>query len=129
MQGLDGKVFLITGGAGGIGRATAEVLARAGGRVVITDVDADAGAEVVSELQEATGGELRFDLLDVADSAAVGALVEELERDGWPVHGLMANAGIATSSPAAEYTDELWERTVAINLNGCSGAAATSDGA
>jgi NAD(P)-dependent dehydrogenase (short-subunit alcohol dehydrogenase family) len=118
VQGLDGKVFLITGGAGGIGRATAEVLARAGGRVVITDVDADTGAEVVSELQESTSGELRFDRLDVSDAAAVGALVEKLENEDWPVYGLMANAGIAPSSPAAEYSDELWERTVAINLNG-----------
>ncbi len=118
MQGLAGKVFLVTGGAGGIGRATAQVLARAGGRVVITDVDADAGHEAVRTLSEPGGGELRFEQLDVSDSGQVRALAERLESDGWPVHGLMANAGIAPSSPAADYPDELWHQTMSINLDG-----------
>jgi NAD(P)-dependent dehydrogenase (short-subunit alcohol dehydrogenase family) len=118
MQGLEGKVVVITGGAGGIGRATAEVLARAGARVVITDVDAAAGDRVVNELRESTAGELRFEQLDVSDAAAVGALSSKLEDDGWPVYGLMANAGIAPTSPALEYSDELWTQTIDVNLNG-----------
>jgi NAD(P)-dependent dehydrogenase (short-subunit alcohol dehydrogenase family) len=118
MQGLDGKVVVITGGAGGIGRATAEVLAGTGARVVITDVDTEAGGRVVNELREATGGELRFEQLDVSDAGAVGAVSDKLEGDGWPVYGLMANAGIAPTSPALEYSDELWTRTIGINLNG-----------
>lgn len=118
MEQLDSRVFVITGGAGGIGRATAQTLARSGGRVVITDVDQDAGTRTVREVAEATGGELRFEPLDVTDSDAVDTLAQKLEDEGWPVYGLMANAGIAPSSPAAEYSDELWNKTVAINLNG-----------
>lgn len=118
MQGFEGKAVVITGGAGGIGRATGEVLATAGARVVITDVDVAAGTEVVEELRTSTGGELRFEQLDVSDAAAVAALSAQLESDGWPVHGLMANAGIAPTSPALDYTDELWNQTIDINLNG-----------
>ncbi len=118
MQGLTGKVVVITGGAGGIGRATAEVLAEAGARVVITDIDVAAGTQAVEALRAATGGELRFEPLDVADPTAVTALSDTLEADGWPVHGLMANAGIAPTSPALDYSDELWSRTIDINLNG-----------
>ena len=118
MKGLEGKVVVITGGAGGIGRATAEVLAETGARIVLTDVDAEAGDRVVHELRETTGGELRFEHLDVSDARAVGAVADKLEGEGWPVHALMANAGIAPTSPALEYSDELWTRTIDINLNG-----------
>jgi NAD(P)-dependent dehydrogenase (short-subunit alcohol dehydrogenase family) len=118
MQGLDGKVVVITGGAGGIGRATAEVLAAVGARVVVTDVDREAGDRVVHELRASTGGDLRFEQLDVSDAGAVAAVSDKLEGDGWPVHGLMANAGIAPTSAALEYSDELWTRTIDINLNG-----------
>lgn len=118
MQGLEGKVVVITGGAGGIGRATADVLARAGARVVITDVDAAAGNRVADELRASTAGELRFEQLDVSDATAVGAVASKLEDDGWPVYGLMANAGIAPTSPALEYSDELWTQTIDVNLNG-----------
>ncbi|MBO3094392.1 SDR family NAD(P)-dependent oxidoreductase [Cellulomonas dongxiuzhuiae] len=119
MQGLgEGRVYLVTGGAGGIGRATAEVLARAGGRVVVTDVDEAAGTQAAEDVARATGGTTRFDVLDVADPDAVRGLADRLDQEGWPVHGLMANAGIAPSSPATEYPDELWRRTVGINLDG-----------
>jgi NAD(P)-dependent dehydrogenase (short-subunit alcohol dehydrogenase family) len=112
------KVFVITGGAGGIRRATAQALARGGGRVVIADVDQDAGTRTVREVAAATVGEPRLEPLDVTDSGAVDALAQKLEEEGWPVYGLMANAGIAPPSPATEYTDEFWNKTVAINLNG-----------
>lgn len=119
MQGLgEGKVYVITGGAGGIGRATAHVLASAGGRVVITDVDEAAGTRAADEIATETSAETRFEVLDVADPDAVRALADRLEADEWSVHGLLANAGIAPSSAAVDYTDELWRKTVGINLDG-----------
>lgn len=118
MSNLDGKVFLITGGAGGIGQASAEALVAQGGKVVITDVSEDAGVAAVKDIQERIGGEVRFETLDVTDPDAVRELASKLEADGWPVHGLMANAGIAPTSAAVDYPDQLWRTTVDINLNG-----------
>lgn len=118
MKGLDaGRVFLITGGAGGIGAATAKVLAGYGSRVVVTDVLGERGAAAVGEL-DAGAGRMRYEDLDVTDPGAVGDVAERLEADGWPVYGVMANAGIAPSSPAVDYPDELWRKTIDINLNG-----------
>ncbi|WP_231445334.1 SDR family NAD(P)-dependent oxidoreductase [Brevibacterium zhoupengii] len=118
MSNFDGEVFLITGGAGGIGKATATALARAGGRVVIADNDPEGGHRAVKDVEQATGGSLRFELLDVTDPEAVASCAQQLEDDDWPVHGLMANAGIAPSSAAVDYPDSLWLKTVDINLNG-----------
>lgn len=119
MQGLNQNcVFLITGGAGGIGRATATALGQAGSRVIITDVDAEAGEAAAAEIQAQTGAKVRFVPLDVTDEAQVAKVVEQLEQEGWPVYGVMANAGIAPTSAAIDYPAALWRQTVDINLNG-----------
>src|SRR5690606_37110212 len=119
MDGIgDGRVHVITGAAGGIGSAIARQIATLGGRVVITDVDTDAGQAAADRLAKETGAEVRFEELDVADSAAVEALAERLERENWPTYGLVANAGIAPSSAAVDYSDELWRKTMSINLDG-----------
>lgn len=117
MDGLgDGRVFLITGGAGGIGSATAQILAAHGARVVITDVLGDQGEEAVSGLKGAE--QMRYLDLDVTSPDDVRRVADRLEADGWPVHGVMANAGIAPSAPAADYPDDTWRSTIDINLNG-----------
>lgn len=117
MKGLDqNRVFLITGGAGGIGLAVARALLEAGSRVVVTDVLGEKGRETVAEL--GAPERIRYEDLDVTDPAAVTALADRLESEGWPVFGLMANAGIAPSAPAAEYPDDTWRTTIDINLNG-----------
>ncbi|MFW8565235.1 SDR family NAD(P)-dependent oxidoreductase [Orrella sp. 11846] len=119
MQGLDQKrVFLITGGAGGIGRATATALGQAGSRVIITDVDHVAGEAAATEISKQTGAEVRFINLDVTDEVQVNEVAEQLEKEGWPVYGVMANAGIAPTSSAVDYPASLWRQTVDINLNG-----------
>jgi NAD(P)-dependent dehydrogenase (short-subunit alcohol dehydrogenase family) len=118
---LDGRVVVITGGAGGIGEATAGVLARAGARVVVTDVDPAAGAATVTRVGALDGVEpsqVRFERLDVTSPEEAESLADRLEADGWPVDGVFANAGIAPSSAAAEYPDALWRTTLDINLNG-----------
>jgi NAD(P)-dependent dehydrogenase (short-subunit alcohol dehydrogenase family) len=115
---FDGDVFVVTGGAGGIGQATGAALAERGGRVVLTDIDERAGNQAADEVRELTGGEVRFEPLDVTDPSAVAQCAQKLDDEGWPVFGLMANAGVAPSSSAVDYSDELWLRTVNINLNG-----------
>lgn len=117
MKGLDqDRVFLITGGAGGIGSATAQALARAGSRVVVTDVLGEKGDQAVEQL--GLGDRARYVDLDVTDPAQVAEVADALEADGWPVHGLMANAGIAPTSSTVDYPDDTWRTTIDINLSG-----------
>ena len=119
MKGLDAnRVFLITGGAGGIGLATGEALARAGSRVVIADLDPAVGEAAARDMAQRTGAQVRFVTMDVSDEKQVAAVAAQLEQDGWPVYGVMANAGIAPSSAAADYPADLWRKTIDINLNG-----------
>jgi Dehydrogenases with different specificities (related to short-chain alcohol dehydrogenases) len=111
-------VYVITGAAGGIGSAVAQKLAENKNRVVITDVDAEHGTAMAKKIAAETGALIRFEKLDVSDAKAVEALAAKLEQEDWSVYGLMANAGIAPSSSAIDYPDDLWRKTMAINLDG-----------
>ncbi len=73
--GLKGKVALVTGGSGGIGRATALVFARSGAQVLVSDVNEDGGRETVAMI-EAAGGTAAFQRCDVSRSEDVKAMVE-----------------------------------------------------
>jgi NAD(P)-dependent dehydrogenase (short-subunit alcohol dehydrogenase family) len=90
---LDGKVAIITGGANGIGRATAEVFVAEGARVVIADIDDGAGAEVTGALGDAAA----FEHTDVADRASVRSVVENAVARFGGLHVMVNNAGIASS--------------------------------
>jgi NAD(P)-dependent dehydrogenase (short-subunit alcohol dehydrogenase family) len=116
--GLADKVTLITGAASGIGRATAELFASIGARVVASDVDAEGGSATVERLSKA-GHEAMFVAADVTDDEALGALVATA-IDGFGRLDCAANcAGVgAGHAPTHEYPDELWDRVVEINLRG-----------
>ncbi|WP_342373347.1 SDR family oxidoreductase [Propioniciclava soli] len=117
MKGLDqDRVFLITGGIGGIGLGVAQTLLEYGSRVVVTDVVGEEGADEVARL--GAGDRVRYVDLDVTDPEAAESVADQLEADGWPVFGLMANAGVAPTSPTVDYPDDTWRTTVDINLNG-----------
>jgi NAD(P)-dependent dehydrogenase (short-subunit alcohol dehydrogenase family) len=111
--GLGGKVVLVTGAASGIGRATAELVAGMGARVVASDVDADRGAEVASALGA------RFVAADVADEGAVRAVVQDAVRE-WGRLDCAANcAGVGGGHASThEYPIEEWDRILAVNLRG-----------
>lgn len=119
---LHGKVALITGGASGIGAATARAFVEQGGRVAIGDLNADAGAALVAELGEgavATG-------LDVTDAAGARAAVAfALERFG-RLDTLVNCAGIGFVGTIEETPEEEWGRLFAVNVTGtylCCAAA------
>ncbi len=114
---MDGKVALVTGGASGIGAACARAMLREGARVMITDLDADAGASLAGELAS-SGGVARFHPQDVALEAGWIDLVEALRRDWGRLDAVVANAGIGIGGPVAKMSLRDWQRQNAVNLDG-----------
>ena len=114
---LDGKTALITGGTAGIGRASANLLAREGARVAITGRNEERGREVVREIGEA-GGKASFIVSDVRFPDECRAAVDEtLERYG-RVDVLFNNAGLYYPRTVLECTEEEWDRTIDSSLKG-----------
>jgi 2-hydroxycyclohexanecarboxyl-CoA dehydrogenase len=117
MQILADKTALITGGASGIGFATAVALGRAGARVVIADVDRARGSEAESRLR-AEAIAAAFMPVDVTDDVSVQSMASALlERDG-RVEIVVNVAGWSTIAPFVESTADLWRRIVDINFFG-----------
>jgi len=113
---LDGRLALVTGASRGIGAATAEALAGAGARVVLAARDGETLESVARAIREA-GGDARAVQTDVASPEEVEALFAEVDRAG-PLAALVCAAGVLTSMPFEETTEEVWERTLAVNLTG-----------
>jgi NAD(P)-dependent dehydrogenase (short-subunit alcohol dehydrogenase family) len=115
---FNGKVALVTGAAGGIGRASALAFARAGAKVSVADVAAEGGNETVRLIQDA-GGEAQFIPTDVTRAEAVEALVRKtVERFG-RLDFAHNNAGVeGAAGGTAECSEEDWDRTLSVNLKG-----------
>lgn len=114
---LKNKVALVTGAASGIGRAVALLLAREGARVVVSDVQPDAGADTVA-LVRAQGGEAIFVAADVGKSADAQALVARAVVHYGRLDIAVNNAGIAgPTAPTADYPLDGWARVININLS------------
>ena len=116
--GLQGRAALVTGAASGIGRATAELLASMGARLVASDRDAEGGERVASALRDG-GADVRFVAADVAEEGAVAGLVDETVR-AFGRLDLAANcAGVGGGhANTHEYPVEDWDRIVGVNLRG-----------
>lgn len=111
---LNGKVVAITGGARGIGRATAEALVRRGARVAIGDVDLALAEQTAAGL----GGGTVALALDVSDRASFETFLEEAERQLGPLDVLVNNAGIMPTTPFVEESEDSFRRQIEINLVG-----------
>jgi len=116
---LEGRIALVTGGAGGIGGATARRLLGEGACVVITDVDAGALAEAETALVGEHGRDrVRGLRCDVTDEASVRASYAFTLREYGGLDVLVSNAGIASASPVEETTLETWNRNVGVLATG-----------
>jgi NAD(P)-dependent dehydrogenase (short-subunit alcohol dehydrogenase family) len=113
-----GSTFLISGGASGLGAATAKALAAGGARVVLADINAEVGAATA----QALGDSARFVATDVADEASVQAAVDTALAEFGGLHGAVACAGIGPAERvvgrAGPHSLALFHRVIQINLVG-----------
>jgi rhamnulose-1-phosphate aldolase/alcohol dehydrogenase len=112
---LEGRIALVTGGAGGIGGATARRLLAEGACVVVTDVDPAALDEAAAALSKEHGKDrVRAFRCDVTDEASVRASYAHAVREFGGLDVLVSNAGIASASPVEETSLEVWNRSLSI---------------
>lgn len=114
---LKDKVALITGGASGIGRATAELFAREGARVAVADYSKEGGQDTVKAIKEA-GGDAMFTPVDVSDSAQVTRMVGAVLQAYGRIDILFNGAGILYYGTVLETDEQAWNRVLSINLTG-----------
>jgi meso-butanediol dehydrogenase / (S,S)-butanediol dehydrogenase / diacetyl reductase len=107
------RTALVTGAAGGIGRAIARTLASRGHRVAILDLDAAGLTETA-----ASDGTFRPQVTDVTDAAAVRAAVDAVGEHWGPPHVVVNAAGISTMALLVDVTEDDWDATMAVNAKG-----------
>jgi len=121
MGSLEGKVAIVTGGAGGIGAATARAIAREGGSVAVVDIDAARADEVARAIGESEGVAMSVGA-DLSDEAAVKATIRATVGRFGRVDVLHNNAALTESAFLARDTEvtelalDVWERAMAVNL-------------
>lgn len=114
---LEGKVAVVTGGARGIGRGIATVLAARGAAVSVWDLNLEGAEKTVAEIHEAGGTAIAVGG-DAADAAAVAAAAARTRDELGPVAILVNNAGITAYQPFTSITEDAWDRMIGINLKG-----------
>ena len=108
------KIALITGGARGIGLASAKAIAEDGARIVLVDIDADGVAAAAAEM----GGDTVGLVCDMGDPDAIGAMFDKVESEVGPVSILVNCAGIALNADLLDVTLEDFQKVLDVNLIG-----------
>jgi glucose 1-dehydrogenase len=114
---LGGKVAIVTGAGGGIGKGIVLRLAEEGADVVLVDVDPQAAGKVAAQV-EALGRRALVLSVDVTDAGAVAGLVEQVLAWAGHIDILVNNAGVEIIRPVFEISEADWDKTLAVNLKG-----------
>ncbi|MGM0898083.1 MAG: SDR family oxidoreductase [Bacillota bacterium] len=112
---LEGKVAIVTGAAGGMGQAIAELYAAEGAKVIVADLNIE-GAQSVAQAIVANGGEAKALQVNVAKQQDIDTMIDTAVNDYWTLDILVNNAGIMDSfEPVGDITDEKWDLIFDIN--------------
>jgi NAD(P)-dependent dehydrogenase (short-subunit alcohol dehydrogenase family) len=114
---LEEQVVLITGAGRGIGAGIAQAFAAAGSAVIVNDIDPQTAERCAQGLRDA-GGRATAIQADISDRAAVGRLFHEANAAFGVVTTLINNAAVVPYQSFTDYTPELWQRTIAVDLGG-----------
>lgn len=117
MKRLSGKVAIITGGARGIGKTTAQKFLSEGASVAIWDIDENAGQAATTELKNG-GGALRFYKVNTADLDATTAAAAQVIQDFGKIDILVNNAGITRDASMKKMSAQQWQQVIDVNLTG-----------
>ncbi|MDY0344524.1 MAG: 3-oxoacyl-ACP reductase FabG [Lentimicrobium sp.] len=117
MKRLEDKVAIITGGADGIGKATAELFAAEGAKVAIWDLNTEKGEALVKQLK-ANDGEAIFVRVNTADMAAVEKAAAIVMEKYGRIDILLNNAGITRDASMKKMTTDQWQQVIDVNLSG-----------
>lgn len=111
------KVVLISGGAMGMGRAHSELLAREGGKVILTDVNTELGEATAESIRKA-GGDAEFMALDVTDENQWSTVVDRIVKKHGYINVLVNNAGILLSKALMDTSTAEWDQVFNVNVRG-----------
>ena len=117
MDRVKNKVAIVTGGASGLGKSSAKLLAREGAKIVVSDIDEEGGKKVVQQIKE-DGGEAIFIKQDVAKEDEWKNVIETTLETYGKLHILANSAGIGLGGTVEDVTLEDWKNLIDINLNG-----------
>jgi NAD(P)-dependent dehydrogenase (short-subunit alcohol dehydrogenase family) len=112
---LDGRIAIVTGAAGGMGKVVARRFAQEGAVVALTDVNEDSLRAAASEIQS-RGGHVLALAADVTRVAAIESFIEAVGREFGAIDILYNNAGVSVSRSIEEQDEALWDKTFAINV-------------
>jgi len=114
---LDGKTALVTGARRGIGMAMAMAMAEAGAGIIAVSANMEAGGSAIEKAVKALGCEFAAYRCDLSDRKAVYQLIEKVHADGHIVDILVNNAGTVLREPAAQHSDDYWDKIINTNLS------------
>jgi NAD(P)-dependent dehydrogenase (short-subunit alcohol dehydrogenase family) len=121
-EGIEGKVVLIIGGAGGIGAETARTLASKGALLAVADISATKANEVVDGIRRERGTALGYQL-DATRKNEVKSVIDSVVRDFGKLDVLINSAGIMFIRPISDINTTEWELTIDLNVKGTLGAS------